>query len=371
MSLTPTPPRPTFISAGPIFATVAATLPGFAQGAMGRSREEIAVLAGAVLVSLALGTFGLRWAERQPANGPLYAVMGLYGAGVLTAIWITDSNAFLVAMPLTSVLVLYLPMRVAIALTLVLAGWVSATIARVVDDPGVLASASLGTASAFAFVLVFSTIVRRERYARRDLALMSAELEVLATHRERNRIAREIHDSLGHCLTVANVQLEAARTVPEGRDERLVRVQQLLKDGLGELRRSVSLLREGPLPPFTHAIAELVAECNDTGLSAELSTHGVERSVAGSVGFTLYRATQEALTNVRRHANAKKVAVALDYRPATVTLRVSDDGVGAAATSNEGNGLIGLRERVELAGGTVKVEKPAAGGFAVIVEVPG
>jgi signal transduction histidine kinase len=360
-------PRPTFISGGPIFAILAATIPGLVEGAITNPGTHIATVAvGAV--TLVLSTFGLVWAERQPGNRALYGVLAGYTVGVGAAIWISHGAAFLVAMPLVSVFVLYLPFRVALGLTFAVMVWLASALSVIVTEPSQLIQGTVSTSSAFAFVIVFSLVARRERYARRDLLLQAAELEALATSRERNRIAREIHDSLGHYLTVAHIQLEAARTSADGRDARIVRAQELLKDGLGELRRSVSMLREGPLPPFTSAIAALIAECNDTGLAAELTTAGVERAVAGSVGYTLYRAAQEALTNVRRHAKANKVAVALDYQKATVTLRVTDDGVGA--TGREGNGLAGLRERVELAGGSVKLEKPAAGGFALIVEVP-
>lgn len=350
---------------------LAATLPGFAQGTIGRPTAHIVQLGIVVAILIAISTAGLGWAERRPGVRPLYAMLAAYTAATSFAIWFSDAHAFLVAMPLISVYVLYLSLRMAIGLSALVLAWLTFVMSQTVQGPGDrLGMWVLGAGSSFAFVIVFSLITRRERYARRDLAIVSAELEVLATSRERNRIAREIHDSLGHFLTVANVQLEAARTVPEGRDERLQRVQQLLKDGLGELRRSVSILREGPtLPPFTEAIAELVAECNDTGLVAELTTHGTQRPVPGSIGFTLYRATQEALTNVRKHAQAKKVAVALDYRPGSVALRVVDDGVGVG-THAAGNGLAGLKERVALAGGTVKLEHPPAGGFAVVVEVP-
>jgi signal transduction histidine kinase len=167
------------------------------------------------------------------------------------------------------------------------------------------------------------------------------------------------------------MQLEAARANPEGRDERIGKVAELLRDGLGELRRSVSMLREEPSTgqPFTSAIAELVKDCSASGLSAELKTNGEPRPLSGTVGFTLYRVAQEALTNARKHAAAKQVTVALDYLDRAVKLTVADDGKGAVTQLQPGNGLKGLRERVELVGGTVAFEPSPGGGVTVRVEV--
>src|SRR5205085_122705 len=163
----------------------------------------------------------------------------------------------------------------------------------------------------------------------------------LATTRERNRIAREIHDSLGHFLTSATMQLEAARADLSGRDERIARVQQLLRDGLTELRSSVSLLREGAtMPrPFQEAIEGLVDESNAAGLPTQLTTLGASRPLPATVGFTLYRIAQEALTNVRRHARATKVSVSLDYANDRVKLGVVDDGIGVGDPPGSGSGL--------------------------------
>jgi signal transduction histidine kinase len=275
-------------------------------------------------------------------------------------------------MPLVSLLVLYLPWRTALGLNTLLAAFVCFVFARTSAPGGSLAQAMAGELSAFAFVIVFSLLARRERYARLAVERLAAEVEAFATTRERHRIARELHDSLGHYLTIANVQLEAARSIAEGRDERLAAVQQLLRDGLGELRLSVSVLREASSarPPFAQAIVELVAESNATGLSAELTTSGSIRPLPGAIGFALYRVTQEALTNVRRHARATKAIVNLDYQPERVRLSVLDDGVGPGSVPPVGTGLSGLRERVELLGGRLTLDAPVNGGFSITVEMP-
>ena len=366
--------RPRFLNALTITLVAVTTVPGWLQAIVRQPPRTVVLLTVVAAAMLLVSIAGMRWAERRPGSFAVVAMLAAYTVTVLLMMWLSDAAAFLVAMPLVSMLVLFLPFRVALAWIAGLLAILLFTVWSVVPQRDVWLQACAGFATAFIFVAGFSLIARRERYARRDVERLSAQLETLATTRERNRIAREIHDSLGHYLTAANVQLEAARGTTEGREERLDRVQSLLRDGLGELRRSVSMLREAlPTPqPFTQAIGELVDECRASGLMAELSTTGAPRPLPGAIGFTLYRATQEALTNVQRHARAKRVAVDVDYLAEKVKLSVRDDGVGAPAGVTSGNGLSGLRERVELVGGTVSLGSSVErAGFSITIEVPG
>lgn len=360
--------RPPFVQRGSIVAIIAATLPGAVQGlAVLEGVPSQLALAGLTALALLLGIGGAGWAERKEGLRHLSAVLLAYFVVVVAALWLTSGRAFLIAMPMVSLLVLYLPLRVALGAVLALISLL--TVMLPVEPHQLL----LGFGSAFVFVIVFSRIARSERYARAEIERLSSELEVLAATRERNRIAREIHDSLGHYLTVANVQLEAARAMEAGRDERLARVQDLLKEGLGQLRESVSMLRE-TMPaerPFTTALMELVSTSHSSGLAVELRVTGAPRPLPGAVGFTLYRATQEALTNAQRHASARRVDVALDYAPGQVRLEVCDDGRGApGGVINPGNGLQGLRERVELIGGALELGHGATGGLTLAIRVP-
>jgi signal transduction histidine kinase len=365
-------PRPTFIHLGILIALVVTTALGLLQGAMGQPAAAVATLSLLVAVILGVATAGISWAERRPDARALHALLAIYAAGVIAVIWLSDGRARLIPMPLVSLLVLYLPWSIALGLNALLAAFVCFVLSGTLAPGASVAQALAGELAAFAFVIVFSLLARRERYARRQVEHLAAEVEALATTRERQRIAREIHDSLGHYLTVASVQLEAARSIAEGRDQRLAGVQQLLREGLRELRLSVSILRErsSASPPFEQAIAELVAESEATGLRTQITTSGVIRPLPGAIGFALYRAAQEALTNVRRHASASQAVVHLDYQAQRVRLSVVDDGVGPTAMPPVGSGLSGLRERVELLGGRLLLEVPAQGGFSVSVEVP-
>jgi signal transduction histidine kinase len=128
---------------------------------------------------------------------------------------------------------------------------------------------------------------------------------------------------------------------------------------------------ETPGDSLLRAIDKLAGECTADGLAARVAHCGPPRPLADAIVFTLYRAAQEALTNVRRHAHASTVHIELAFVASDVVrLRVEDDGVGADAPRG-GFGLIGLRERAELCGGTVSIASARGRGFLVEVELPG
>ncbi len=240
------------------------------------------------------------------------------------------------------------------------------------------------------FVVIFVRLALREQNARLEMERLAAELaeanrklreyaaqaEELAIARERNRLAGEIHDSLGHYLTVIHVQIEAARTVMENDRERaldaLSKARLLVHEGLAEVRRSVAALRASPTEsrPLPEAVATLVEECRAAGVLTELTVHGEPRPLSPQIELTLYRAAQEGLTNVRKHAHASRARVTLDYQdPGAVRLVVQDNGVGSANTDG-GFGLPGLRERASLLGGEVRIVTAPGQGFMLEVRIP-
>jgi signal transduction histidine kinase len=232
------------------------------------------------------------------------------------------------------------------------------------------------------FVVVFTRVAASERDARNALAEANqllrdhaAQVEELATTKERNRLAREIHDSLGHYLTVVNVQIGAARTVlDQDRTralEHLSKAQSLTQEGLAEVRHSVAALRASPNEsrPLHEALSVLVDQWNAAGLNARLAVSGTPRSLTPQTNLTLYRAGQEALTNVAKHADATSVEVRLNYDDDRVRLTIKDNGVGESG-SEGGFGLLGVRERVQLLNGDVRVHTEAGKGFTLEVEIP-
>ncbi len=243
--------------------------------------------------------------------------------------------------------------------------------------------------TAILFVAAFADMRRKEQQTRERAEQLAAELEEanaqlaayatqaeeLAVTQERNRLAREIHDNLGHYLTIVNVQIEAARVVMESDPARALdamdKAQELTQKGLARVRESVAALRESPVSnrPLDEAIASLVQEAQSSGIVAEFTVIGEPVALEHKVALALYRAAQEGLTNVCKHARASRVDVLLAYQPAEVRLEVRDNGVGAAQT-NGGFGLLGIRERMQLLGGKLELDTGVGKGFRLTASVP-
>jgi len=239
-----------------------------------------------------------------------------------------------------------------------------------------------GYAAGYVFIVAFTRIARSEEQARRELerahrqlADYANQVERLATMRERNRLAREVHDSLGHYLTALNVQLEIAtklmETNPARAREATAQAKQLASEGLAEVRRSVAALRPSPLDdaPLPQAIRNLVDETRCTDLAVSFEQTGSARPLSPEIETVLYRAAQEALTNVRKHARASAVEVRLIFEADIARLGVRDNGIGRQE-ARDGVGLSGLRERVTAIGGQMWAENYPDGGFVVEVTVP-
>ncbi|NIV39204.1 MAG: sensor histidine kinase [Anaerolineae bacterium] len=243
--------------------------------------------------------------------------------------------------------------------------------------------------TAILFVAAFADMRRKEQQTRERAERLAAELEEanaqlaayatqaeeLAMTQERNRLAREIHDNLGHYLTIVNVQIEAARVVMESDPDRALdamdKAQELTQKGLARVRESVAALRESPVSnrPLDEAIASLVQEAQSSGIVAEFTVIGEPVALEHKVALALYRAAQEGLTNVCKHARASRVDVLLAYQAIEVRLEVRDNGVGAAQT-NGGFGLLGIRERMQLLGGKLELDTGVGKGFRLTASVP-
>jgi signal transduction histidine kinase len=241
----------------------------------------------------------------------------------------------------------------------------------------------LGLLAAVLFAAVITELLQREQKIRRELSEAheqlrdyAAQAERLATAQERNRVARDIHDGLGHSLTVVQMQVKAARAVlrtdPAKADAVLAKAQQQSEAALAEVRRSVHALREPrsipPLPEALHALAE---ETSAAGVPTRVAVSGSERPLSDETREALYRAAQEGLTNVRKHARAGRADLVLDYTDAAVRIEVRDDGAGTGDGRPPGFGLLGLRERAAHLGGRLQVESAPGQGCILTMEVPG
>ncbi|WP_405900272.1 histidine kinase [Streptomyces sp. NBC_00727] len=214
-----------------------------------------------------------------------------------------------------------------------------------------------------------------QRLLAQERAARVAEAETAALD-ERSRIAREIHDVLAHSLSAQLVHLEAARLLierePAGefRDQvlqRVVAARSMAREGLSETRQALSALR-GEVSPVEDFLRQLVA-----AEPAEVRVEGEQRALTAQASQTVRRVAQEAMTNVRKHAQGARVLVRLEYQPDGVVLEVRDSGGrgpgGDLGVSGSGYGLLGMRERAELLGGTL-VAGPGEEGFVVSLRVP-
>jgi signal transduction histidine kinase len=216
--------------------------------------------------------------------------------------------------------------------------------------------------------------------AKRELEAARQREAELATLRERERLARELHDSLGHSLVTLTVQLEAAQRLVKsdaGRTAGLIaEMQKLTRSSMEELRRSLANLRSSSLGgrPLAEALATLCAETErKTELRIECRIAEGTDQLPALVIEALWRIAQEALANVQQHANAGNVCVELIFESGEAILRVTDDGMGTPedAELKPGHfGLRGMRERVEGLGGTFTLSATDSRGALVEARVP-
>lgn len=212
----------------------------------------------------------------------------------------------------------------------------------------------------------------------RRLETYAAQVETLAAVEERNRLAREMHDTVGHRLTAAAVQLEAAERLATGDPERAAALigagRQQVREALQDLRRTVGRLRE-PVEvelSLPQALRRLAADFQAaTGLTVHLELPAVTCEMTPAQRLALYRAAQEGLTNIQRHAAARQAWLRLECSAEQLALHVSDDGRGPAeGAPGVGFGLRGLRERAAQLRGTVALAERPGGGAILTMQLP-
>lgn len=219
--------------------------------------------------------------------------------------------------------------------------------------------------------------------AHQQLRRYAGQVEELATAKERNRLAREIHDSLGHYLTIINVQLEKALSYreqdPEEGEQAVRDAKRLASEALQDVRHSVSALRAMDeaftLTPALHTLTERL---RSMPLAVDIRIEGREEGYSQQAMLSLFRVAQEGFTNIQKYAKAASARLEVHFGEAMATLRLSDDGQGfdlaQLATLRPGRegsyGLQGVRERLELVGGTLQVESSPGQGTTLSATIP-
>jgi signal transduction histidine kinase len=241
------------------------------------------------------------------------------------------------------------------------------------------------------FIVAFTQMAVSEEKARSEVEQLVDELEEvnqrlrefamqveeLATTKERNRLAREIHDGLGHYLTTIYMQIQAARAVMkkdlQKSQEALGTAQNLTQEALVDVRRSVAALRDMPNDSFSlhEEVEKMLKGAEGSGISSEMKVLGSPRVLTPQTLLTMYRAVQEGINNTCKHAHASRLSVIIDYTQSSqVKLVLQDDGVGAGQMDG-GFGLLGMRERVHLLKGEMTVITGPNDGFRLEISVPG
>jgi len=216
---------------------------------------------------------------------------------------------------------------------------------------------------------------------RRRISIDRERAAADAVVQERARIARELHDIVAHAMSVMVVQAGAARTVvdddPEAARAAIGRIEETGRDGLTEMRRLIGILKGSgdgvdlaPQPGLDR-LGPLLDSIRGTGVPVESVTRGEPRPLPAGVDLAAYRFVQEALTNVVKHAGAASARVSLEWAPDALVVEVADDGRGGLADrASAGHGLVGMRERIALYGGSLDAGPRAGGGFVVRARLP-
>jgi signal transduction histidine kinase len=360
--------------------------------------------AGAALV-LVVGVVEFLLDPRGPGLPATAAVLALVGAAGAIAPWQPVAAAVVVGLtfPVGSALGLEGPNGAQLVALLLSTGWAGSADAprrswlapaadQVLATAGILlwAAPSQAWENLFFALLLWGSwgvglLTRRSRERAEQLGRLAARLdaereiaEATAVAAERARIARDVHDSVAHSVSVMVLQVGALRTTLDPADRAtavLAGVERLGREAVDELRGLVGLLREEPgvaAPPSLERVPELLEEVRAAGLPVQLEVHGEPRALPQAVDVSAYRVLQEALSNVLRHAGPVPTAVSVRHDPAALVLSVEDDGPGAPVPADVpgGHGLLGIRERVAVFGGSVDAGPRPGGGFRLRARFP-
>ncbi|WP_326607490.1 histidine kinase [Streptomyces sp. NBC_01799] len=336
------------------------------------SATSIGLLGYALLVA-----GGLALAARRRAPVPVLAVTGLCAVGYQAADFDVPAVAYLFAV-YAAVRAGHRIITVVASVTMV-AALPLAALASGLHDTGEAFAQARG-ALELAWLIAAGTAGEALRQAERRADEAERTREETARRRadeERLHIARELHDSLTHQISVIKVQAEVAvhvaRKQGEQVPEALLAIREAGREAARELRATLEALRDDDTTPphgLDH-IPELVEGASRTGLDATLTIEGQQHDVPAAVGRTVYRIVQESLTNIARHANAGRASVRIDCRTDALAVRIDDDGKATPVIAlTPGVGLLGMRERVTALGGRLRAEPRSEGGFTVQAELP-
>ncbi|MFJ9520551.1 sensor histidine kinase [Kitasatospora sp. NPDC101801] len=361
------------------------------------SRNDALVTAAACVLNLLSYVFFTDFGGRQPVSVPGFLLVALgavpllarrsHPVAALAAVLVLDATAAL-TLPLPShfgavlIVAMYSVARARPLPVTAVAGLATAAVTVLSQRGGGSTpwqESLVGPPMSVLIVVGAALVVNRWQ---REGAANRRLLADRAVAEERRRIARELHDIVAHHITTMQLMAGGARANlgnPEVVRDALVTLEGSGRLALREMRQLLDVLRADDEPETAPALPQpgigdldrLVGESRLAGLPTDLGVYGPPRPLPPTVGLTVFRIAQEALTNARKYAGPARASVRLTYGQDRVLVEVRDDGVGASPQAGPGGyGLIGMRERVALHGGTLTVGPRPEGGFGVLAELP-
>jgi signal transduction histidine kinase len=366
----------TLLAVGILVLFVSAISPGGFEYLDGQSLPLVAVVAVAGVVPVAIR-------RRRPWASVVGLSAVMLAGAALDLKTLTEGVALLVVVYTAAAL---LPLRQAVA-----AGVTVGLATALVIAFGPDTSLGLWFSNALTLLVCFfigRTVFTRRAYVdaleerartaeeNREAAAREAVLE------ERRRIARELHDVVAHHISVMGVLATGARRTlgrdPAAADEALSTIEATGRATLREMRRLLDVLRRDDETdaslqpqPGVAGLESLVAQVRDAGLNVQLRVVGQPRPLDSGVDLTIFRIVQEGLTNALKHAGPASAEVRVEFRPDRLLLDVEDNGRGEpGANGHTGHGLVGMRERISLYGGTLRTGPRRGGGYSVAASIP-
>ena len=325
------------------------------------------------------------WRDRNPAAPPFIAAAALATLGLVEGTATNKLSVPFVAALVTSVSFGLLEER-----RLRVAGWCAIVgAAAVVDWRSTNTAAdffwtTLILSLAWFFGVALGSRTAQTRELRERVAAAEQDQQIAlerAAADERSRIARELHDVVAHSVSVMVVQASGVRRLlhedQEREREALLSVEQIGREALTEMRRMLGVMRAGeertaelaPQPGLRN-LDRLIAQLEEAGLDVSLRIEGERPELPAGIDLSAYRIVQEGLTNTLKHAKGAHADVVVRYADDGVEVEIVDDGPGMNGSSSDGHGLVGMRERVALYGGTLDAGPRDGGGFVLRAQLP-
>lgn len=343
----------------------------------------------ATTVVVAIATLSLAWRRRWPFATLCVVAGAIAGPELFGTLTFTLWGHFVPLLVAAYTATRWCSGRLAAISAVIVGAAIAVVLLRV---PATGTAGNIPFAVVPAAALMIAGRVLQHRHARaEELAERARRLEtdheaevVAALAAERNRIARELHDVVAHCVSVMVVQAGVSEAMLDHSSERarepLRAVQETGRQAIAELTRMLGLLRGGsgdssyrlaPQPGVAQ-LPELVERLTASGLDVRLASAGDVRTLPPGVDLTVFRITQEALTNTLKHAGpGARAVVELRYLPCAVEIEITDNGSGTDVASDAGHGLIGMAERVSVFGGSFEAgARQGSDGFRVLVSLP-